>query len=194
MLKKTLSATHKDFICQKLAQFIPHRDIASIMRERYPELDLDEKELVIRIKYYASNRKAAKWRKRVEMYRNILNSNLRNRFALANRFERLRQLEKIVSEALKPQLCRMYWYPDGRDENGRLNYDHEKILKTDPATAIKAIAMINRELEALGKNGLAAIPLSPEIENASTETILKNYEEKMKYYSKLETSEIELET
>ena len=194
MSKQTLTTAQKDFICQKLAQFVSHRDIASIMRGRYPELGLDEEELVMRIKYYASNKKAGKWRKRVEMYRNILNSNFRNRFALANRFERLRRLEKIVSEALKPQLCRMFWYPDGRDENGRLNYGHEKILKTGPATAIKAIAMINRELESLAEGGSAALPLSPEIETASTETILKNYKEKMECYSKLETSEIELET
>jgi len=53
--------------------------------------------------------------------------------------------------------------------------------------------MINRELESLGKGGSAALPLDPEIENASTETILKNYKEKMKCYSKLETSEIDLE-
>ena len=80
MSKKSLTIAQKDFICRKLAQFVPHRRIASTMRERYPEIDLDENELGMRIKYYASGKKAAKWRKRIEMYRNILNSNLRNRF------------------------------------------------------------------------------------------------------------------
>ena len=111
-----LSDVHRDFICQKLALFVPHREIASEMLEQYPELQVSEDELITRIKYYSANKKAAKWQERIAIYRGIFNYNLRENFSIANRFTRVRKLEKIMSEALKPRLSRVITYQDGEDK------------------------------------------------------------------------------
>ncbi len=103
MEKQELTDEQKDFICRRLAQFISHRKIAEAVRAEWPELEISDTDLVTRIKYYSTHKNAAKWQARIRIYRNLLNTDLQQRFALTNRFKRLRLLEKIVEQALIAQ-------------------------------------------------------------------------------------------
>lgn len=150
-MKETLTHEQKDQICRKLAQFIPHKQIADQMLARFPEIELTSDELIYRIRYYSASPKAAKWQQRIQIYRNMLNTELTEHFAHTHTFKRMRVLEKILEESLKPGLQKVLWYPDGRDENGRLNYTHKKIYKIDTAAAIRALTMINREIEQIAQ-------------------------------------------
>jgi hypothetical protein len=119
------------------------------MLGRFPEIELTLDELIYRIKYYSASPKAAKWQQRIQIYRDMLNTELTKHFAHTHTFKRMRVLEKILDESLKPGLQKVLWYPDGRDENGRLNYTHKEIYNIDSAAAIRALTMINREMEQL---------------------------------------------
>lgn len=149
-MKEIFSDNQKDFICRKLAQFIPHRQIAAALRERYPELELTPEELLYRVKYYSASPKAKKWQQRIDLYRSMLETNLKKEFALSHRFKRLRLLEKIVDQAAKPRLAAVFATPAERDEQGRLIYSRNEIYKSDYALALKALSMINRELADAG--------------------------------------------
>ena len=138
MSDKTLNNTQKHFICKKLAKFNPHRKIAQDMLKEFPKLQLNEEQLLVRVKYYAFHKKAAKWRDRIEIYRFILNYKLDERFALTNRFERLRQLEKILSEAMTPRLQRIVSWEDGVDKDGKSITHKKKILQTGHCNRCKS--------------------------------------------------------
>jgi hypothetical protein len=43
-MKETLTHEQKDFICRKLAQFIPHKQIAAQILSKFPEIELDDQQ------------------------------------------------------------------------------------------------------------------------------------------------------
>ena len=193
MSTDNLNKSQKDFICKKLAQFVPHRQIAQAMLKRFPDLKIDENELMTRIKYYASSNTAPKWRARIKMYRNILNSDLEDRFALANPFIRLRYLEKIITESLKPQIAYVVSYPDGRDKEGNVLHEHKEIYKTNPSAAIRAIITFNNEFKSLKDSEGSEYIRSPELDGLTQDELKKKYIDTMALYKECEASGIELE-
>ncbi len=191
MEKQELTDEQKDFICRRLAQFIPHRKIAEALRAEWPELEISNAELIMRIKYYSSGKKAAKWQARIRIYRNLLNTDLQQRFALTNRFKRLRLLEKIVEQAMQPHLTNVHWYPDERDEQGRVTYRHEKVYRCDTASAIKAVSLIVQEIKGLSGTGPAYLSAVSNPEGLSLEDSCEQYDELLKQYHELDPITLE---
>ncbi len=191
MEKQELNDKQKNLICKLLAQFIPHRKIAAVLREKWPELEVPKKDIIDRIKYYSSSKTAAKWQERIRMYRNMLNCDLQNRFALTNRFKRLRLLEKIVEQAMQPHLTSVHWYPDERDEQGKVIYHHEKVYRCDTASAIKAVSLIVQEIKGLSGTGPAYLSAMPDPEGLSLEDSCEQYDELLKQYHELDPITLE---
>ena len=190
-MTNTLNDDHKDFICRKLAQFIPHKQIAADILERYPEIELTPEELIHRIKYYSASPKAGKWQQRIQLYRDMLNSELTKHFAHTHTFKRMRALEKILEESLKPGLQKVLWYPDGRDDSGRLIYSHKEVHKIDSTAAIRALAMIGRELEQLGHAARRTSINGEDISGLTDEQLRQRIETKRKLTTELAAIELD---
>jgi hypothetical protein len=190
-MKETLTHEQKDFICRKLAQFIPHKRIAEEMLTRFPEIELTPDELIYRIKYYSANPKAAKWQQRVQIYRDILNTQLTKHFAHTHTFKRMRVLERILEQSLKPSLQKVLWYPDGRDESGRLNYTHKEVHRIDSAAAIRALTMINREMEQLAQGIRPPSPYTENLSKLSDEQLRQCIQTRQKLSTQLDAIELD---
>lgn len=150
-MNKVLNIEQKDFICRQLAQFVPHKKIADIFLEHFPETKMGKEELVARVKYISSHPSAKQWQERTNMYRSMLNTGLKKEFEFTHRFKRIHQLERIVKQASTPKLTAVFSCPESRDDQGRLTYSRNEIYRADYVAALRAIAMINRELENAGE-------------------------------------------
>jgi len=190
-MKTKLTEQQKDYICRQLAQFIPHKQIAKTVLARFPEIELSPEEMLRRVKYYSADPDAHQWQQRVEVYRAMLNSELKKHFGLTHSFKRLRVLEKILYESLKPNLHRVLWYPDERDDSGRITYAHKEVYKTDPATAIKAVAMIKRELNDLGSGSAQPALAGENLSSLSDEELRRRVQNKLKLYQELGPIELD---
>ena len=146
-MNEVLNIVQKDYICRQLAQFVPHKLIAGKLLKRFPETKMEREKLLAQIKYFSSHPNAKQWRERTDIYRSMLNEGLKKQFAFTHRFKRMRLLEKIVKQASTPRLAAVFSCPEERDDQGRLTYSTNEIYKADYGTALRAVAMINREME-----------------------------------------------
>jgi hypothetical protein len=146
-MSEVLNIKQKDYICRQLAQFVPHKLIAEKLLKRFPKTKMEQEELLAKIKYFSSHPNAKQWQERTDIYRSMLNAGLKKEFAFTHRFKRMRLLEKIVKQAATPRLTAVFSCPEERDNQGRLTYSKNEIYKADYATALRAVAMINHEME-----------------------------------------------
>ena len=191
MSEVKLTTEQNDFICHKLALFITHRRIAQAIFAKYPELKLNEDELIRKIRYLATHKNAVKWQQRTSMYREVFNTNLKNRFTLTNPFARLRKLEKIVKESLKPHLSHVVYYPNDRGKEEKQTFTCKEVHKPDTTAALKAMAMIRDEMISLG--GKAGLPSSVEFDGLSDDDMLKIQEDQMEMFREFRDTPLEEE-
>jgi hypothetical protein len=147
--KYRLRFSHKDFICKQLALFKPHRDVALELLKKYPGIPLSVDELVTRVEYYASTKRTHKWRNRIIQYRRMMEYEFPNRFRLANKHQRMMELERIFSDAMTPKLRRVIWFPVSKTPKGEIIYNHKEVYEPDLSAAINVLTTIPRELDDL---------------------------------------------
>jgi len=92
-----LKFKHKDFICKQLALFKTHRQIARQLLKEFPEIPLSLDEALTRVRYYSANNRTYKWRNRINEYRRMMDHDFANRFRLANKHQRMMELERILA-------------------------------------------------------------------------------------------------
>jgi len=145
--RKELTFEQKDFICKQLAAFKSYKEVAGLFIVQFSDSGFTFEQVLKRIKYYACDNRTRKWRFRIQAYRSQLNHNLANRFRLANKYERLRQLEAMFLEAMQPRVKRLFWYPARRRNDDKIIYHAVKVKERDLATAAKILRQIAGELD-----------------------------------------------
>jgi hypothetical protein len=142
-----LTFEQKDFICKHIAAFKSYKHVAELFLQEFPDSGLSFDQVLKRIKYYTCDNRTRKWRFRIFAYRNQLNCNLLNRFAIANPYQRLRHLEALFHQALQPRVRQVFWYPARRAKDDKLTYRAIKIRQPDFASAAKILSLIYKELQ-----------------------------------------------
>ncbi len=145
--RRELTFEQKDFICKHIAAFKTYKEVASLFLEEFPDSCLTFEQVLKRIKYYACDNRTLKWRLRIHAYRDQLNHDLANRFPLANKYERLRRLEAMFHEALRPRLKRLFWYPLRRASDDKIIYRKVKVCEKDLAAAVRILSLFVKELD-----------------------------------------------
>jgi hypothetical protein len=143
---RRLTEEQQEYVLRKIAAFYRMRDIVDSFRGEFPECKLTEHELYNRIRYMAQDRKANKWQKRIEEYREELRNRPMNSFAIGNRFDRVRILQKLIDFAADPHLRRIIWYPLRRDPNGTLHYDKMEVWEPDYRAVFGAMRLLHEEM------------------------------------------------
>jgi hypothetical protein len=175
-MNEVLNIEQKDYICRQLAQFVPHKAIATKLLECFPEIKMERAELLAKIKYFSSHPNAKQWQERTEIYRSMLNAQLKKQFAFAHKFKRMRLLEKIIEQASTPRLAAVLSRPEERDDQGRMTYSTNEIYKADYATALRALTMINREMEQLTQGTHQPSPYNENLSTLSDEQLKERIE------------------
>jgi len=147
--KFTLRFKHKDFICKQLALFKTHRQVAEELLKQFPELPLSLDEAISRVHYYATYRRSPKWLNRIIQYRRMMEYEFPNRFRLANKHQRMMELERIFAQAMAPKLRRVVWFPVSKSPRGEITYGHKEVHEPDLHTAINILTTIPKELDDL---------------------------------------------
>ena len=156
METKTLTPEQKNLICRKLVLFTPHKKIAQDTLVRYPELELNEDELIGKIKYLAFHKGAAKWQEHIEVYRNILNKDVLDRFAYTNLFARLRELVFVRTADGKPLNSKYVVGTAGCWNFGR-GKDIDNLHLSEYGYYPKSVYIKNGAMQALREGGRIAI-------------------------------------
>lgn len=146
--KYRLKFKHKDFICKQIALFKPHRQVAESLLSQFPEIPLSADELVSRIQYYsACRRRTEGWFNRIRHYRLMLEHDVRNRYRLVNKHQRLMELERIFDEAMTPKLRRIVWFPVSKAADGSVTYGQKLVYGPDLRAAIAALRAIPYQVD-----------------------------------------------
>ena len=154
-LTEKLTNEQKDFICRKIAAFMRIGDIIDVFQSEFTESKLTQQELYNKIRHIGTTKRTEKWRKKIEAYRLELRKKPLSRFAVANTFERLRILQRLIDIAIEPNIRRVLWYPVTKDPDGTIHYAKEEIWEPNYHAALRALYLVNRELE---KNGVRSNP------------------------------------
>ncbi len=141
-----------EFILRKIASFHQLREIMHKFTAEYPDSGLTRQQLYGKIRYIAKDKRAAKWRKKVDKYREELRQQPLSDFAIANSFDRIRILQKLIDIAREPNLRRILWYPERKDRDGTLHYGREEIWEPNYHAALRAITLVCRELRCESQN------------------------------------------
>lgn len=156
-----LQFKHKDFICKQLALFKPYRQVARELLKESPEIPLSLDEAAIRVKYYACDNRTFKWRNRINEYRRMMEHDFSNRFRLANKHQRMIELERIFADAMTPKLRRVVWFPVSKGPKGDVTYGHKEVYERDLTAALTVLTHIAKSIDDLSLS-LYAPPVRPE--------------------------------
>ena len=157
-LTDKLTNEQKDFICRKIAAFMRIRDIIDVFQSEFTESKLNQQELYNKIHHIGTTKRTDKWRKKIEAYRLELRKKPLNRFAVANTFERLRILQRLIDIAIEPNIRRVLWYPVTKDPDGTIHYAKEEIWEPNYHAALRAITLVHRELRQSSLNSPENMP------------------------------------
>ena len=147
--KYHLNFKQKDFICKQLALFKTHRQVAQELLKQFPQIPLSLDEAISRVHYYSACRRSLKWLNRIIQYRRMMEYEFPNRFRLANKHQRMMELERIFADAMTPKLRRVVWFPVSRSPKGEITYGHKELHEPDLHTAIHVLTIIPKELDDL---------------------------------------------
>jgi len=147
--KFLLKFKHKDFICKQLALFMTHRQVAEELLKNFPEIPLSLDEATSRVQYYSTHRRSPKWLNRIIQYRRMMEYEFPNRFRLANKHQRMMELERIFAQAMAPKLRRVLWFPVSKSPRGEITYGYKEVHEPDLHTAINVLTTIPQELDDL---------------------------------------------
>jgi len=147
--KFLLKFKHKDFICKQIALFKTHCQVAEELLKEFPELPLSLEQATSRVKHYACNKRTVKWLNRIIQYRQMMEYEFPNRYRLANKHQRMMELERIFADAMTPKLRRVIWFPVSKPPKGHITYGHKELHEPDLHTAINVLTTIPKELDDL---------------------------------------------
>ena len=142
-----LTDEQADFICRKIAAFCHYRGIACMFLSEFPDSQFTGEQIFNKIRYMASAAKKDKWRKKIEEYRSEIESEPLTRFAVGNRFERMKTYQRLLDDALEPRIRRILWYPAVREPSGTIRYEKEEIIEPNYNAAFRALYLAAREIE-----------------------------------------------
>ncbi len=142
-----LTDEQADFICRKIAAFCHYRGIACMFLTEFPDTPLTGQQIFNKVRYMAAAAKNDKWRKKIEEYRTEIESEPLTRFAVGNRFERMKTYQRLLDDALEPRIRRILWYPAVREPSGITHYEKEEIIEPNYNAAYRALLLATREIE-----------------------------------------------
>ena len=74
----------------------------------------------------------------------------------ANKFERMRILQRLIDYAVEPRISHIFWYPIRKEPNGTLHYGKCEIIEPHYHAALRALRLVIHELQSNG--GATGVP------------------------------------